>query len=158
MQLISVAAVADNGVIGRGGELPWPSIPADKQQYRATVAGAPVILGRRTFESMRDDLPGAHQVVVSRSDPTYPEESATTVAGVDAAIAASRATGADEAYVLGGAQIYALLQPHIDRMRLSRVHGKFEGDSRYPSYDPARWELLESIPHDRFTIERWRRR
>jgi len=158
MQLISVAAVAENGVIGRDGELPWPSIPADKKQYRATVAAAPVILGRRTFESMRDDLPGSHQIVLSRSDPTYPEESAITVESVDAAIAASRATGEDVAYVLGGAQIYALLQPEIDQMRLSRVHGHFAGDSRYPSYDPAAWELLEAIPHDRFTIERWRRR
>jgi Dihydrofolate reductase len=157
MQLISVAAVADNAVIGNDGELPWPSIPADKQQYRATVAAAPVILGRRTFESMRDALPGAHQVILSRSDPTYPEPTAVTVDGVEAAIDACAATGADVAYVLGGAQIYALMQPHIDGMRLSRVHGSYDGDSRYPPFDPASWELVETIDYDRFTIERWAR-
>jgi dihydrofolate reductase len=158
MELISVAAVADNGVIGRDGELPWPSIPADKQQYRATVADAPVILGRRTFESMRDALPGAHQVIMSRSGPSYPEPTAVTVDSVAAAIDACAATGAEAAYVLGGAQIYALLQPHIDGMHLSRVHGSYEGDSRYPPFDPAAWELTATSDHDRFTIERWARR
>ena len=71
MKLVSVAAVAENGVIGRDGELPWESIPADKRQYRNRVADAPVILGRRTFDSMRDDLPGSHQIVLSRAERDY---------------------------------------------------------------------------------------
>jgi len=70
-ELISVAAVAENGVIGRNGELPWPSIPADKRQYRTRIADWPVILGRRTFDSMREDLPGTAQVVLGRIPGEY---------------------------------------------------------------------------------------
>jgi len=67
VQLVSVAALAENRAIGRDGEVPWPHIEADVRQYRERVAGSPVILGRRTFDSMRDHLPGSRQIVVSRS-------------------------------------------------------------------------------------------
>jgi dihydrofolate reductase len=69
-----VAAVAENSVIGRNGELPWPSIPADKRQYRTRIADWPVVLGRRTVDSMRADLPGTAQVVLSRSASEYDSE------------------------------------------------------------------------------------
>lgn len=74
IKLITVAAVAENGVIGRKGELPWPSIPADKRQYRNRIADWPVILGRRTFDSMRDDLPGTARIVSSRSVSEYDDD------------------------------------------------------------------------------------
>jgi len=71
MELVSVAAVADNRTIGLNGEIPWESIPEDKEQYRSRIADDPVILGRRTFESMRKDLPGRAQVVLSRDERDY---------------------------------------------------------------------------------------
>jgi len=83
VELITVAAVAENGVIGRDGEIPWPSIPADRRQYRARVADWPVILGRRTFDSMREDLPGTAQIVLSRSASEYDIESAHHAGGID---------------------------------------------------------------------------
>ncbi|MFC7096383.1 dihydrofolate reductase [Halobaculum marinum] len=155
VELVSVAAVADNGVLGDDGELPWPSIPADKQQYRSRIANDPVILGRKTFDSMRDDLPGSAQIVLSRSVDSFDVDTAHHAADVEEAVAVAASLGADTAYVIGGGAIYDLFQPHLDRMALSRVHGEYEGDTHYPEWDEADWELVESTEYDRFTLEEW---
>ena len=155
MELIAVAAVAANGVIGRDGEIPWPSIPADKRQYRERIADAPVILGRRTFDSMRDDLPGTAQIVLSRSESEYDIESAHHAAGVDDAIEIAERLGADRAYVIGGAGIYELFQPVVDRMFLSRVPGEYDGDAYFPEWDPEEWTRVGRVDYDAFTLEEW---
>lgn len=156
--LVSVAAVAENLVIGDDGEIPWESLPEDRRQYRARVADDPVILGRRTFDSMRSDLPGSAQIVLSRSEQTFDVESAHHARDVEEAIDRARSLGADTAYVLGGGAIYELFQPHLDRMVLSRVPGEYEGDTRYPEWDEAEWELVSETPYDGFTVEEWVRR
>ncbi|WP_178916106.1 dihydrofolate reductase [Natronomonas gomsonensis] len=158
MELISVAAVADNGVIGRNGELPWPSIPADKRQYRNRIADWPVILGRRTFDSMRDDLPGRAQVVLSRSASDYGIESAHPASGVDEAIETVESLGDDRAYVIGGAGIYDLFQPVVDRMMLSRIPGEYDGDAYFPEWDTDEWTVVDRTPYDEFTLEEWVRK
>jgi len=155
MELISVAAVADNGVIGLGGGLPWRSIPADKRQYRGRIAEDPVILGRVTFESMLDDLPGSAQIVLSRSATGFDVASASHAEGVDDAVGIASSLGTDRAYVIGGAEIYALFQPVVDRMVLSRVHGEYKGDTHFPEWDADEWAVVDSITHDRFTLEEW---
>lgn len=155
MELVSVAAVAENGVIGDDGELPWPSIPADKEQYRRRIADHPVILGRRTFDSMREDLPGSAQLVLSRSEREYDVETAHHVESIEGATGQAGELGAERAYVIGGGAIYELFQPHVDRMVLSRVHGEYEGDTYFPDWDEGEWELLEEVPFDRFTLEEW---
>jgi len=156
--LISVVAVADNGVIGRDGELPWPSIPADKRQYRERIADDPVILGRVTFESMLRDLPGTAQIVLSRSESEFDVETAHHATDVDSAAAVAASLGAERAHVIGGGGIYDLFQPAVDRMFLSRVHGEYEGDAYYPEWDPDEWELVDEVAYDRFTLEEWTRR
>jgi len=158
VELISVAAVADNGVIGRDGELPWPSIPADKRQYRERIADHPVILGRVTFESMLEDLPGSAQIVLSRSESEFDVETAHHAADVDEAVAVAESLGAERAYVIGGGGIYDLFQSAVDRMVLSRVHGEYGGDAYYPEWDADEWELADTEAYDRFTLEEWTRR
>lgn len=153
-----MAAVADNGVVGEDGEIPWPSIPADRRQYRARVADHPVALGRRTFESMRDDLPGAAQIVLSRTEREYDVDTAYHAGSVDEAVAVATSLDADRLYVLGGGAIYELFQPHLDRMVLSRVPGEYEGDTRYPAWDEREWELVETTDYEGFTLEEWARR
>jgi len=157
MELVSVAAIADNRVIGDEGELPWPSIPADKQQYRERIATDPVILGRVTFESMLDDLPGAAQIVLSRSEREFDVPTAHHAAGVNDAIAVAEGLDTETVYVIGGAVIYNLFQPHIDRMVLSRVAGEYEGDSFYPEWDDKAWALESTTEYDRFRLEEWGR-
>jgi dihydrofolate reductase len=107
VQLVSVAALAENRVIGNDGGVPWPDLPEDVRQYRARVAGSPVVLGRRTFESMRGDLPGRRQIVMSRSVDAVDEPTAVVADGVDAAIelareAVSERTGARAADAVAG--------------------------------------------------------
>lgn len=157
MELITVAAVAENGVIGRDGELPWPSIPADRRQYRERVADWPVILGRRTFDAMRDDLPGSAQVVLSRSERTYDVASAHHASGVDGAVDVVESLDAERAYVIGGAGIYELFQPHVDGMVLSRIPGRYEGDAHFPDWDADAWHLVDRTEYEAFTLEEWRR-
>ena len=158
MRLVSVAAVAANGVIGDDGAVPWPPLPADVEQYRARVADAPVVLGRRTFDSMREDLPGTHQIVVSRRLETLTEPTAVVAADVEEALAlASERTTDDVAYVLGGATIYALFQPFVDEMALSHVDGQYDGDARYPSWDPDEWTVAAETAYEGFTVREWHR-
>lgn len=157
MELVSVAAIADNRVIGDDGDLPWPSIPADKQQYRERIADDPVILGRVTFESMLNDLPGSAQIVLSRSEQAFDVPTAHHAGGVDDAIAVAEELGTDTAYVIGGAGIYDLFQPHLDGMVLSRVDGEYEGDAFYPAWDDEAWHLDATTEYDRFRLEEWGR-
>jgi dihydrofolate reductase len=155
MELVSVAAIADNRVIGDDGELPWPSIPADKQQYRERIADDLVILGRVTFESMLDDLPGAAQIVLSRSEQEFDVSTAHHASGVADAVAVAEGLSAETAYVIGGAGIYDLFQPHLDRMVLSRVAGEYDGDAFYPEWDEEAWALESTTEYDRFRLEEW---
>jgi dihydrofolate reductase len=157
-ELISVAAVAENAVIGRNGELPWPSIPDDKQQYRNRIAESPVILGRRTFDSMRDDLPGTAQIVLSRSESAFDVESARHASDINDAVATVESLGSDHAYVIGGAGIYDLFQPVINRMVLSRIPSEYDGDTYFPDWDTDEWTLVDRTPYDSFTLEEWVRK
>ncbi|MGQ3328818.1 dihydrofolate reductase [Halorubrum sp. FL23] len=165
MQLVSVAALAENRAIGRDGEVPWPHIEADVRQYRERVAGSPVILGRRTFDSMRADLPGSRQIVVSRSVEAVDVPTAIVADGIDSAIeraaevAGDDGIGGDEfVYVLGGGAIYELFQPHLDRMFLSHIAGSYEGDTFYPAWDGDEWAVAAETAFDRFTLREWVRR
>ena len=155
MDLVSVAAVADSGVIGADGGLPWPTIPADRRQYRDRVAGHPVILGRRTFDSMRADPPGSAQIVLSRSAREASLDTAQDVTGVDEAVAAAATLPAERAYVLGGATIYELFQPVVSEMVLSRIPGEYAGDAYFPDWDRDAWTRRERTDYDDFTLERW---
>lgn len=142
IRLAIIAAVAENGVIGRGDELPW-RISGDLKRFRAITWGKPILMGRRTFASIGRPLPGRTSIVVTR-DAALPMPEGVLFAGsLDAALAlaeeeASR-LGADEAAVIGGAEIYAQALPLADRLRLTEVHGAPEGDVRFPAYDRAAW-------------------
>lgn len=155
MELVSVAALDDTRAIGIDGELPWSSIPADKQQYRTRIADHPVVLGRVTFESMRDDLPGTAQIVLSRSEQSFAVPTAHHASGVDDAVAIAEWLGSETAYVIGGAGIYSLFQPFLDRMVLSRVPGSHEADTFYPEWDDTAWKRDSATEYDRFTLEEW---
>jgi dihydrofolate reductase len=158
LELISVAAVAENGAIGREGELPWQSIPADKHQYRTRIADSPVILGRRTFDSMRENLPGTAQIVLSRSRSEFDIESAHHASGVDDAVELAASLDAGQAYVIGGAGVYELFQPVVHRMVLSLIPGEYEGDAFFPEWNHDSWIVVESTAYDEFTLKEWARK
>jgi dihydrofolate reductase len=135
-RLCLVVAVADNGVIGHGKRLPW-HLPADLAHFKRLTLGKPILMGRRTWESLPGLLPQRHHIVLTR-DPDYRAEGCTLVRSLEEAIAA--AGDAPELMVVGGAALYAETLPLADRLYLTRVHCQAEGDIRFPVWDPAEWQ------------------
>jgi dihydrofolate reductase len=145
-----VAAVAENGVIGDGGAMPW-RLSTDLRRFKALTVGKPVVIGRRTFESIGKPLDGRANIVVSRR-PGYRPEGVSVVPSLDAALAgakaAARQAGLDEVFVIGGGEIYAAAMPHADRLHITHVAARPEGDTRFPVIDPAVWTRVsaEAVP------------
>lgn len=140
--LALVVAVSENGVIGSGGGLPW-RLPSDLKRFRALTWGKPLLMGRRTFESIGRPLPGRTSVVIS-SDPAFavPEgvRTATSLAaGLAEADAAADAMGADEIMVIGGEQVFRETLPLARLLHLTQVHAAPEGDVHFPPLDPSAW-------------------
>ena len=131
-----VVAVAANGVMGADNQLPW-RLPADLKRFKELTLGRPIIMGRKTYESIGRPLPGRENIVVSRTAGLR-IEGCIVVSSVDAAFAA--AAGAEEIAVIGGAEIYRLVWPRVDTIHLTRVHAEIAGDTFFPEIDPDEWE------------------
>ena len=130
-------AVADNGVIGREGALPW-RLPEDLRRFKAATLDKPVLMGRKTFESIGRALPGRLNIVLTRQPDWRPVDPDVRVVA-DLAAAFVAAGEAPEVTVIGGAEIYALALPLATRVLLTLVHASPEGDARLPPFDPALW-------------------
>lgn len=134
MRLVLIAAVARNGVIGRGGELPW-RLPEDQQHFRRVTMGCPVIMGRKTWESLPArfrPLPGRRNIVVTRN-PRWQAEGAQAAGSLDAALAL--AAGAPTAFVIGGGELYREALSRADELVLTEIERDFDGDARFPAFD-----------------------
>ncbi len=135
MLLAIIVAVADNGVIGRNGQLPW-QLPDDLKRFKALTMGKPVIMGRRTFESIGRALPGRRNLVVSR-----------LALGGSLPAAIERCAGVPEACIIGGAALYAAALPGARLVHLTRVHAQPAGDVRFPELPPAEWREVGREEH-----------
>lgn len=138
-----VAAVASNGVIGNNGRLPW-HLPEDLKHFRALTLGHPVIMGRRTWESLGKPLAGRDNIVVTRA-PGYAAPGAAVAASLEAALASCARSPL--AFVIGGAELYAAALPLADALVLTEIRRAYEGDSRFPDYDRAQWRETQREPH-----------
>ena len=161
MKLTAIVAVADNGVIGRDGQLPW-HLPADLAHFKHRTMGRPIVMGRRTWESIGRPLPGRLNVVLStRSD--FAPEGAVVASSLDEALALPDVAAADEVMIIGGARLFEEALPRCDELELTRVHADFEGDTHF-HFDPTGWTLDASeglAPDERnpvpITFETWLR-
>lgn len=143
-----IVAMDRNRLIGRGNALPW-HLPADLAHFKSITLGKPIVMGRKTYESIGRPLPGRHNIVVSRN-PDFSAPGCTVVASVEAALAA--AGDVPEVMVIGGAQVYAEALPRAQRIYLTRVDAAFEGDAWFPALDAAVWRechCAEHAPDDR---------
>jgi len=141
-----VVAVARNGVIGREGGLPW-HISSDLKRFKEITMGKPVIMGRKTWDSLpRKPLPGRRNIVITRQ-PDFPAEGAEVVATPEQAL--SHCAGAPEVAVIGGGEIYRLFWPMVDRLYLTEVDLEVEGDTHFPALDPAEWREVAREVHPR---------
>lgn len=152
MQLSLMAALAENRVIGRDNKLPW-HLPNDLKYFKSVTLGKPVLMGRKTWESLGRPLPGRTNIVITRQ-PGYAPAGATVAVSLDDAIYlaehAVRGTGIDECVVIGGAEIYAQALPRCDRLYLTEVHASVPGDAYFPEFDRARWR---EVKRERFGAE-----
>jgi dihydrofolate reductase len=156
-----IVAVADNGVIGRDNALPW-HLPEDLKRFKRLTMGKPMIMGRKTFESIGKPLPGRLNIVVTR-DTNYQREGVEVVHDTDRALLA--AADAPEVTVIGGAELFRLFLPRAGRIHLTRVHGNIEGDVMWPALDIRQWEVIERERHEAddrhahaMTFEVWEKR
>jgi len=150
MEIVLIAAVAENGVIGRGGAMPW-RLKSDMRHFREATLGRPVVMGRRTYLSLTfKPLPGRTNIVVSR-DPAFTAPGVLVAASLEAALQAARADaarrGVDTVMVMGGGEIYRQAMPFATRLEITQVHMKVEGDAVFPPIDPAVWRLAERHDH-----------
>jgi len=137
-----VAAVAANGIIGAGGKLPW-HLPQDLKHFKALTLGHPVIMGRKTWESLGRPLPGRENIVVTRSA-GYDAPGASIAASLDAALALC--AGEPMAFVIGGSELYAAALPLADGLVLTEIHRDYEGDTRFPQFDRKGWRETQRKP------------
>ncbi|PCJ36966.1 MAG: hypothetical protein COA93_00490 [Alphaproteobacteria bacterium] len=141
VKLSLIVAVAENGVIGRDNDLPW-KISSDLKYFKEKTMGKPIIMGRKTFQSIGRPLPGRVNIVITR-DKTFAPEGVITAFSLEMALDVAKnlalAKGMDEVMVIGGAQIYELTLPDADRLYLTRVHGEIDGDTHFPALNPDDW-------------------
>lgn len=144
MKVSLIAAMAENRVIGRDNQLPW-KLSADLQRFKALTMGKPIIMGRKTWESIGRPLPGRTNIVVTR-DADYQAE-ACVVHSVDQALDA--AAGAEEVMVIGGANLYQQFLDRADCLYFTQVKADVEGDAWFPEFDMTQWREIERVPHSR---------
>ena len=142
--LTLIAAIAKNGVIGIGNRLPF-RLPEDLKRFKALTLNHPIIMGRKTWESLPNALPGRHNIVITRQ-PDFSASGASVVGSLDAALAL---VGEAPAFVIGGAEIYALALPQASCLELTEVASEIAGDVWFPAYDRRQWhETARTTHHD----------
>lgn len=142
-EIVFILARADNGVIGKDGALPW-RLPADLKHFKALTMGTPMIMGRKTFESLPSPLPGRRHIVLTR-DRGWQAAGAEVAHDVDAALAL--AGDVPTVSIVGGAEIYRLFQPLVDRIELTEVHLEPQGDASVAAFDAAEWQEIRREAH-----------
>jgi len=144
MKISMVVAMDAKGVIGRDNGLPW-HLPADLQHFKRTTMGKPILMGRKTHESIGRPLPGRTNIVITR-DSGYQADGCVVVHSIDAALEA--AGDQDEIMVIGGAEFYRQVLPRTDTIYLTRINESFDGDTRFPDLNAADWREVERSDHE----------
>lgn len=166
LPLAMIAALAENSVIGLDNRMPW-HLPADLRHFKAMTLGKPIIMGRKTWDSLGRPLPGRLNLVVSRQ-PDLQLDGAEVFPSLEAAIARAdgwaREQGVEELMLIGGAQLYGQALDHAQRLYLTRIQASPEGDAFFPIFDEAQWNCTESLSHPAegeapaYRFETWQRR
>ena len=141
-----IVAMAENGVIGCDNQLPW-HLPEDLRYFKATTMGKPIIMGRKTFDSIGRALPGRINIVVSSQADLSLPEGVRLANSIEEASAIAKniclQDGVDEIMVIGGEKIYQLFMQQTQRLYLTRVFADVEGDAQFPGFDESEWQLLQ---------------
>lgn len=159
MKISAIAAMSENRIIGKNNQLPW-HLPADLQHFKTITMGSPILMGRKTYESIGRPLPGRMNLIMTRNT-LFEAPGCIVISSIEEAIKQANATGSQELFIIGGADIYQQLLPAIDRLYLTIVEGSFDGDAYFPQLNPKDWQETEkqtffadtNNPHDyRFIV------
>ena len=149
-EIVLVAAVADNGVIGADNAIPWRQ-KSDMQRFKAITMNKPMVMGRKTFASLKRPLPGRTHIVVTR-DSAFSHPGAVTAPSFESALALARADalqrGVDDIAVIGGVEIFAHFLALADRLEITEVHATPKGDTYFPAIDKGAWEEVARVRHE----------
>ncbi|MBL0565153.1 type 3 dihydrofolate reductase [Aeromonas veronii] len=145
MKISMIAAMAHDRVIGKDNQMPW-HLPADLAHFKRVTLGKPVLMGRKTFESIGRPLPGRRNLVISRN-PGYQAEGIEVVGSVEAALALLAGSSVEELMVIGGGHLYAEMLPSADCLYLTQIDLAVEGDTRFPAFDDGQWQRIECESH-----------
>ena len=146
MQISLIVAVSENGAIGKDNQLLW-RLPDDLKRFKQLTLGNPMIMGRKTFESIGKPLPGRTSIVVTRNQ-DYAPEGVVIAHSLESAFEKAKELHADNAFVIGGGELYEQAIPFTDYIYLTRVHTTVEGDTYFELPDLEKWVLTEKIPHE----------
>ena len=148
--LALIFAVARNGVIGKDNDLPW-RLPEDMRHFKAVTMGKPIVMGRKTYDSIGRPLPGRSNIVITRNA-GFQAEGVSVVSSLNAALELaeniSTGDGVEEVVIMGGAQIYAAALPLADRLYATEVHADVEGDALLPTVDWTQWREISRERHN----------
>lgn len=140
-----IAAAAENNALGKDNDLVW-HLPDDFKRFKRLTSGHHIIMGRKTFESFPKLLPDRTHVIITRKK-DYSPENTIVVHSMEEALKVSKLD--DEAFIIGGGEIYKMGMEHADRIELTRVHGEFEADTHFPEIDKSEWEIVKDQFHDK---------
>ena len=144
MILSAIWAMTHNRVIGKDGDLPW-RLPDDQRFFRRTTLGKPIIMGRKTFDEIGRPLPKRRNIVLSRRG--LDVEGVEVARDLESALAMARSDAPEETFIIGGAQIYALALPMLDRLYMTLIDTELEGDTWFPEFDLAGWREVQRTEH-----------
>ena len=148
MNIKAIVACSENQVIGREGDLPW-KLSADLKHFKKTTSGHHIIMGRKTFDSLRRPLPNRTNIVLTRNkDISFPE-GVHRFSNLEDALAFSKSEEQENIFIIGGSQIYQLAWPHIKTLHITLVHTNIEGDAFFPKPDIDQWTLISSEHHEK---------
>ncbi|UZJ80028.1 dihydrofolate reductase [Fictibacillus sp. KU28468] len=135
-----VFAMDENRLIGDRNGLPW-HLPADLQHFKRVTMKKPIVMGRKTFQSIGKPLPGRENIILTR-DESFQAEGCTVIHSIDQALERPE----EEVCVIGGAEVFSLFMPHVQRMYITKINESFHGDTYFPEYDESEWKLVSETP------------
>ena len=157
MRIIVIAALADDGTIGHGGKIPW-HISEDLKRFKRLTMGHPILMGRKTYESLGKPLPGRINIVLTRNPEFQAPDGVHVFTGFDAAISFCRQQQAQAVFIIGGAEIYRQSMDRADTLLLTHVHRQIRGDTKFPEFDRSCWrEVSRQEGEDHSFVEYARR-
>ena len=164
MTLSFIVAVSDNNAIGRNNQLPW-HLPEDLKFFKRTTLGKPVVMGRKSYESLGKPLPGRLNVVLSRQNNMELPEGVLLFNNIEDAVAAMAKTDNEEVFIIGGGKVFEQSMQLVDRMYITRVHGTIpDADVFFPNIDHTHWKLVWEEHHEKdekhqyaYTFQRYER-